>query len=89
MGEICWGFHVAIFEEEIEEKKEIVEKFLMRLVNEEKLGVIETYLNSSEVDIIKKALKVVEKELEAWESSTRIGASLEEVKKQILIFNDE
>lgn len=59
----------------------------MRLVNEEKLGVLETYLSASEVEVIKKAVKVVENELEEWEFSTRIGASLEEVK-QIIIFQD-
>jgi hypothetical protein len=86
LGEICWGFQVDNFEKKIGSKKEIVEALLKRLLIEEKTGIIETYLNASEVEVIKRALNEVEKEIEEWEFATRIGVSLEEVKK-ISIFN--
>lgn len=81
LGEVCWGFKIDKFEKKIGVKKETVEILLERLVREEKAGAIETYLTSSEIEFIKRALKEVEKEIEEWEFRTRIGVSLEEVKK--------
>jgi len=76
LGEICCGFQIEKFEEKIEARKEIVEALLGRLIREEKSGIIETYLNDSEIKLIKMALKEVEKEIEEWEFQTRIGVSL-------------
>jgi hypothetical protein len=80
LGEVCWGFKVDNFENTIGAKQEIVESLLERLLKEEKLGIIETFLNESELAIIRRALHAVEKEIEEWEFQTRIGVSLEEVK---------
>jgi hypothetical protein len=85
LGEICWGFLIDNFEEKIGVKKETAETLLKRLLTEEKEGIVETYLNNSEVKIIKKALYEVEKEIEEWEFQSRIGVPLEKVKN-IAIF---
>ena len=85
LGEVCWGFKVNDFEKIIGASYETVETLLKRLVNEEKAGVIETYLTDYEVEFIKKALVVVEKEIEEWEFAIRFGVNLEEVK-EISIF---
>jgi hypothetical protein len=87
LGEICWGFEIDNFEDNIGAKEEIVEALLERLLGKERLGVIETSLNESEVAIIKSALCIVEKEIEEWEFQTRIGILLEEVKA-MPIFTD-
>ena len=81
LAEVCWGLKVNNFEAKIGEKKEIVEKILMRLVQEEKLGIIETSLNSSEVEILKKAFDIVKEEIEEWEFYTRFGVHLNEVEE--------
>ncbi len=81
LGEVCWGFTVNNFEKKIGAKKEIVEDLLNRLIKDKKAGIIETYLNDFEVEIIKKALIEVEKEIEEWEFSIRFGVTLEEVKE--------
>lgn len=81
LGEVCWGFDLNHFEKKIGVKREIVEILLKRLLKEEQKGVSEIYLNYLEVDIIKKALQEVEKQIEEWEFQTRLGVSLDEVKK--------
>ena len=81
LGEICWGFQVDNFEKKIGAKKAIVENLLEKLLNEEKAGVVEIYLDNSEVSIIRKAFNEVEKEIEEWEFQTRIGAPLNKVKE--------
>ena len=78
--EVCWGFLVEDFEGKIGEK-EVVENLLERLLKDEKLGVAETYLSDEEVNVFRKCLIEVEREIEEWEFFTRIGYSLEEVKK--------
>jgi hypothetical protein len=89
LGEICWGFALENFERKIGAKKETVEALLERLLIEEKIGTVETYLNNSEIEVIKKALTEVEKEIEEWEFQIRIGASLEEVKKISIFLPEE
>ena len=86
LGEVCWGFYINNFEKKIGAKKEIVEELLERLLRHEKNEFSETFLNDSEVEIIKKAFNEVKNEIEEWEFQTRIGATLDEVKK-ISIFN--
>lgn len=81
LGEVCWGFRVEDFEDAFGVKAEIVEELLDRLIKCEKSGEFEVFLEKSEIKIIKKALDEVEKEIEEWEFETRIGTSLEEVKK--------
>ena len=44
-------------------------------------GVVETYLDDSEVEIVKRALNEVEKKIEEWEFQTRIGVPLVKVKE--------
>jgi hypothetical protein len=85
LGEICWGFQIDNFQEKIGVKKEIAETLLERLLNEEKAGIIETYLDDAEVEIVKRGLNEVEKEIEEWELHTRIGVSLKKIK-EIAIF---
>lgn len=80
LGEICWGFKVDNFEEAIGVKYEVAEALLERLIREKKAGNFDTYLSASEVEILKKGLIVVEKEIEEWEFHARMGATLEEVK---------
>ena len=86
LGEVCWGFHINNFENKIGAKKEIVEELLERLLRYEKNGIIEIFLNNSEVEIIKSAFNEVKSEIEEWEFHARIGATLDEVK-EISIFN--
>jgi len=81
LGEVCWGFKVENFEKKFGVKIEIVEKLLERLIREEKEGKSHVCLSISEIEIIKKALIEVKKAIEEWEFETRIGASLNEVKK--------
>ena len=85
LGEICWGLQVDNFESKIGTKKEIVEILLERLLREEREGIIETYLDDPEVEIIKRALNEVENKIEEWEFQTRIGIPLKKVK-EIAIF---
>jgi len=87
LGEICWGFDIGDFEKKIGTNKRIVETLLRKLLKNEKEESIKISLNLSEVNIIKNALKEVEKEIEEWEFPIRIGMPLSEVKK-IAIFND-
>ena len=78
--EVCLGLKINNFEEKIGARKEVVIKLLEKLSEEEKLGVIETYLTPSEVAILKKAFKVVKEEIEEWDFHTRIGSYLNEVE---------
>jgi hypothetical protein len=80
LGEICWGFQVENFEKKIGAKKQDVEVLLMRFLQEEKSGVLETRVTDFEINIIKKALVEVEAEIEEWEFETRIGVTLAEIK---------
>lgn len=86
LGEICLGFKVKNFEEVIVVKKDVAESLLRRLAQEEKNGIVDTYLTDAEVEIIKRALPVVANEIEEWEFETRLGYTLEEIKR-ISIFN--
>jgi len=81
LGEICWAFQIDNFGKKIGAKKEIVKTLLERLLKEEKDGIVETYLDDSEVEIIKKSLNEVAKEIEEWEFQTRIGVPFEKVKE--------
>lgn len=81
LGEVCWGFHVDNFENQIVASILVVESILNRLVNEEKAGIVETYISFFEVEIIQRAFREVLKEIEEWEFSTRIGISIDEVKE--------
>jgi hypothetical protein len=87
LGEICWGLSLNDFEKKIGVTEEVAEALLKRLLQEEKLEIIETLITDSELKIIKRALIVVEKEIEEWEFETRLGATLEEVK-DIPIFKE-
>lgn len=80
LGEICWGIQITSFEEKVGARKEVAEALLNRLINEEKNGNVDVFVTFSEMEIIRKSLEIVGKEIEEWEFQTRIGVTLEEVK---------
>ncbi|MES2198848.1 MAG: hypothetical protein V4489_01590 [Chlamydiota bacterium] len=81
LGEICWGFQVDNFEKKIGVKKETVEILLEKLLKSEREETLIIYINFTEVEIIKKAIIEVVREIEQWEFHARIGISMEELMK--------
>jgi len=80
------GFYVDDFESKIGVNKNVAEELLKKLIKEEKAGILEMQISDSELEILKKALSEVAKEIDKWEFETRIGATLKEVKN-LTIFN--
>ena len=87
LAEICWGAEIDHFEEKIGASKEVVEAFTNTLLEQEKTGGVDIYLNDAEVDIVKRAFNEVKNNMKEEDFLTCFGSSLEDVKK-IFIFRE-
>ncbi len=81
LGEICWGMEVKNFEKKIKVEKNIVEKLLNFLLENEKSNVEYIDLTEDEIAIIKKSFVVLLSEMDDWEFPIRIGVSIEEAEE--------
>jgi len=84
--EVCLNLRIVDFETKIG-KAETVKGLMKKLLEEEKSGTIETYLDRSEVEIIRRAFIVVKEEIEEWEFQTLFGVFLNEVEEIPILKN--
>lgn len=87
LGEVCGGFRVDNFEKKIGVTEKVALSLLEKILEKERSGIIEIYLDDSDISIIQNAFKVVAKEIEEWEFQTRVGVDLSEAK-EIPIFRE-
>ncbi len=85
VGEICYGLDVD-FETVIGVKSEAVIDLMKKISKEKKIPEVILILSDSELDILKRSIDEVIRQIEEWEFQTRVGVSINEVmgiKKKI------
>lgn len=91
LNEVCNGIYINDFEKKIgatnEEASLLHDKIISYEVEESELNLKKIInINKNEVEILRKSLKEVSRQIEEWEFQTRIGVTLEEVEATLKLF---
>ncbi|MGE0669376.1 MAG: hypothetical protein AB7H48_00380 [Parachlamydiales bacterium] len=80
LNEVCHGFYVHNFENNIGAKKPIVVDLMDKISEKENEDEIILFLNDIELNLLKKSFEEVLRQIEEWEFQTRIGVTIQEAK---------